>query len=97
MSDLINNKRALRVRKKLKKVNFNRYRLSVFRSLKNISAQIIDDRNGKTLISASSTEKNLKKEKIKKRDFSVLLGETLAKRALEKKQQNKYEKLRYNN
>jgi len=88
MSDLINNKRALRVRKKLKKVNFNRYRLSVFRSLKNISAQIIDDRNGKTLISASSAEKNLKKEKIKKRDFSVLLGETLAKRALEKKINN---------
>ena len=90
MSDLINNKRAIRVRKKLKKVNFNRYRLSVFRSLKNISAQIIDDRNGKTLISASSAEKNLKKEKIKKRDFSVLLGETLAKRALEKKINNVY-------
>ena len=83
MSDLINNKRALRVRKKLKKVNFNRYRLSVFRSLKNISAQIIDDIKNITLVSASSVEKSIKNNnKIKKSDMSLIVGETLAKRAI---------------
>ena len=50
-------KRKLRNRKKLKKVNSNRYRVSVNKSLNNISAQIIDDLNNKTLVSASSIEK----------------------------------------
>ena len=46
----INNKikRKLRNRKKLKKVNISRYRVSVFKSLNNISAQIIDDKQKKT-------------------------------------------------
>ena len=47
-------KRAKRIRRKLKNSNVNRFRLSVFRSSKNISAQIIDDINNKTLVSASS-------------------------------------------
>ena len=47
-------KRKLRNRKKLKKVNLNRYRVSVSKSLNNISAQIIDDKNNKTIVSASS-------------------------------------------
>ena len=54
MSSLNHNKRAKRIRKKLRDVNTERYRLSVFRSTKNISAQIIDDKNNKTLVSASS-------------------------------------------
>ena len=58
-------KRKLRNRKKLKSVNINRYRISVNKSLKNLSAQIIDDIKNKTLVSASSTEKELKKKKIK--------------------------------
>ena len=78
-------KRKLRNRKKLKTVNVNRYRVSVFKSLKNISAQIIDDVVGKTLVSVSSIEKDIKKEKKKKIDKSNLLGEILAKRAKEKK------------
>ena len=79
-------KRSQRIRKKLKKVNTNRFRLSVFRSSKNISAQIIDDKNMKTLVSASSTEKKaFGEKKVKKIDFSTLLGEVLAKRAKEKK------------
>ena len=79
-------KRTQRVRKKLKKVNFDRFRLSVYRSSKNISAQIIDDQNSKTLISATSIEKQIKQRKeMKKKDFSILLGEILAKRALDKK------------
>ena len=82
----INNKikRKLRNRKKLKEVNNNRYRISVSKSLKNLSAQIIDDKKNKTLVSASSNEKELKKNKIKKIEKSTLIGEILAKRAKEK-------------
>ena len=78
-------KRKNRNRKRLKKVNVDRYRISVFKSLKNISAQIIDDKLKKTLVSASSIEKELKSGKSKKMDKSNLLGEMLAKRAKEKK------------
>ena len=83
MTNLQNQKRARRIRKKLKKVNFERFRLTVFRSSKNISAQIIDDKNNKTLISASSIkEKNKDK---KKAELSILVAENLSKKALEKK------------
>ncbi len=78
-------KRKLRNRKKLKDVNSNKLRITVFKSSKNISAQIIDDKIRKTLVSASSTEKELKKNKTKKMDLSNVLGELLAKRAKEKK------------
>ena len=77
-------KRKLRNRKKLKKVNVNRLRVSVSKSLTNLSAQIIDDRLNKTLVSASSTEKDIKTKKPKKMDKSSLIGEILAKRAKEK-------------
>ena len=82
----INNKikRKLRNRKKLKQVNTNRYRVSVSKSLKNLFAQIIDDKQKKTLVSASSIEKEIKKNKIKKIEKSSLIGEILAKRAKEK-------------
>ncbi|WP_204113226.1 50S ribosomal protein L18 [Shimia biformata] len=52
-------KRRLRVRNKLRKVNSDKMRLSVHRSNKNISVQLIDDVNGVTLASASSLEKDL--------------------------------------
>jgi len=78
-------KRELKNRKKLKSVSVNRYRISVFKSLKNISAQIIDDKEKKTLVSASSIEKEIKAIKKKKSETSTLLGEILAKRAVEKK------------
>ena len=77
-------KRKLRNRKKLKSVNINRYRVSVSKSLKNLSAQIIDDKEKKTLVSASSIEKEIKAKKVKKMEKSTLIGETLAKRAKEK-------------
>ena len=77
-------KRSRRIRKKLKKVNTNRLRLSLYRSSKNISAQIIDDKNQKTLVAASSFEKELTK-KGNKKDLSNSIAEILAKRALEKK------------
>ncbi len=82
----INNKikRRLRNRKRLKKTSNNRYRISVTKSLKNLSAQIIDDKAKVTLVSASSIEKELKKNKSKKIEKSNLIGEILAKRAKEK-------------
>ena len=52
-------KRRLRVRNKLRKMNRGRMRLSVHRSNKNISVQLIDDVQGKTLAAASSLEKDL--------------------------------------
>jgi large subunit ribosomal protein L18 len=78
------NKRKLRNRKKLKSVNVNRYRVSVTKSLNNLFAQIIDDKQKKTLVSASSIEKEIKAKKVKKMEKSNLIGEILAKRAKEK-------------
>jgi len=78
-------KRKLRNRKKLKDVNVSRYRISVSKSLNNLSAQIIDDKQRKTLVSASSIEKEIREKKVKKMDKSSLIGEVLAKRAKEKK------------
>ena len=79
MKDLIYKKRAQRIRKKLKKVNKGRFRLSVHRSTRNISAQIIDDKNSKTLVAVTSlghktTGKN------KKSDLSNYIAEILAKK-----------------
>ena len=77
-------KRKLRNRKKLKANNVNRYRISVTKSLNNLSAQIIDDNQRKTLVSVSSIEKAIKGKKVKKMEKSNLVGEILAKRAKEK-------------
>ena len=55
------------------------------KSLNNISAQIIDDKISKTIVSASSNEKNIRENKVKKTEMSKIIGETLAKRATEKK------------
>ena len=77
-------KRKIRNRKKLKKVSSNRFRVSVSKTLNNLFAQIIDDKAKKTLVSASSIEKELKKNKVKKMEKSTLIGEMLAKRAKEK-------------
>ena len=76
-------KRKLRNRKKLKAVNVSRYRISVSKSLNNLSAQIIDDKQ-KTLVSASSKRKKSKVKIFKKMEKSSLIGEILAKRAKEK-------------
>ena len=77
-------KRRLRNRKKLKKVSVNKLRISVSKSLNNLSAQIIDDKLKKTLVSASSFEKEIRIKKVKKMEKSSLIGEILAKRAKEK-------------
>ena len=77
-------RKRFRVRKKLKKVSKDRYRLSVSRSTKNISAQIIDDVKNVTLISASSLLKELKLQKKKKSELSTMVAEYLANKAKEK-------------
>ena len=79
-------RKKMRVRKKLKKnAKLGRYRLSVARSSKNISAQIIDDVKEITLVSASSFEKDFKSLKKNKLELSILVAEKLAKKAQEKK------------
>ena len=83
MTNILHQKRATRIRKKLKKINSERFRLTVFRSSRNISAQIIDDINNKTLVSASSNKKNTSPKK--KADLSVFVADILIKKALEKK------------
>ena len=83
MKNATTQKRSRRIRTKLKKVNNDRFRLTVFRSARNISAQIIDDKSKKTLVSASSL-KDMKNTK-KKIDLSLHIADVLLKKALEKK------------
>ena len=80
-------RKKFRIRNKLKKVSkFDRFRLSVSRSAKNISAQIIDDNKKITLLSVSSIEKDIKSlNKTNKTDLSKVVAEKLAKKAHEKK------------
>ena len=83
MTNVNYNKRAHRIRRKLKQVNSERFRLTVFKSSRNISAQIIDDKSNKTLISATSIKE--KNTNIKKTDLSLLVAERLSKKAIENK------------
>jgi len=80
-------RKKFRVTNKLKKVSKpDRFRLSIFRSSKNISAQIIDDSKNITLLSASSVEKDIKESKTKnKSELSKIVAEKLAKKAQERK------------
>ena len=80
-------RKKFRVSNKAKKVSSSeRFRLSISRSSKNISAQIIDDVKNITLLSSSSIEKDIKSmDKINKTDISKIVAEKLAKKAVEKK------------
>ncbi len=80
-------KRHLRIRKNLVGTAL-RPRLSVFRSAKNIYAQIIDDVNGVTLVSASSAEKESKLANGGNVEAAKVVGEAIAKRALDAKIEN---------
>ncbi len=73
-------KRAFRVRKSISGTT-ERPRLTVFRSNKNVSAQIIDDVNGKTLCSASSLEKGIDINGKNKVEISKLVGTLIAEKA----------------
>jgi len=80
-------RKKFRITGKLKKVSSpDRLRLSISRSAKNISAQIIDDVKNVTLVSCSSVEKDIKSmDKINKTEISKIVAEKLAKKAQEKK------------
>ena len=80
-------RKIFRVRNKLKKVSkTERFRLSINRSSKNISAQIIDDKNNTTILSSSSKDKVIKSQnKTNKTEISQIVAENLAKKALDKK------------
>ena len=76
-------KRTKRTRYKLKKVS-NRKRLTVFRSNKHLYAQIIDDKVGKTLASASTKEKNMDIDDKDRKSLAEIIGKNIAKRSIEK-------------
>ena len=78
-------RRQARIRKKVVGTP-ERLRLSVFKSLNHIYAQIIDDLKGNTVVTASSLDKVFKSEPVHKgnKKTAQLVGELLAKRALEK-------------
>ncbi len=79
-------RKRFRVSNKVKRVaSKERFRLSISRSSKNISAQIIDDAKKITLLSASSVEKDIKSgDKASKTELSKLVALKLAKKAQEK-------------
>jgi large subunit ribosomal protein L18 len=74
-------RRRRRVRTALRARAAGKPRLSVHRSGKHIYAQVIDDTAGKTLVSASSLDKDLKKAGGANRDAAANVGKTLAERA----------------
>jgi large subunit ribosomal protein L18 len=79
-------KRKLKIREKISG-DSNRPRLSVVRSEKHISCQVIDDTAGKTLVAASSFETNSKHARANK-EVCYKIGQTIAKRCIEKKINN---------
>ena len=80
-------RKRYRVSNKVKNVSgYGRFRLTLSRTSKNISAQIIDDTKNVTLLSASSVEKEVKSlKKTNKTELSKIVAERLAKKAQEKK------------
>jgi len=72
-----------RIRKKISGTA-DRPRMSVFRSNTNIYVQLIDDITGKTLVSASSKEKEIAGQKVNKIDQAKLVGKKIAQVAVEK-------------
>lgn len=79
-------RRKMRIRKKIRGTS-ERMRLTVYRSLNHFYAQIINDEEGRTYVSASTLDKEIKeqiKPDMKKSEKSKLVGALLAKRALEK-------------
>ena len=84
MSKLTNKKkRTQRVRFKIKKKA--NLRLSLFRSNKFIYAQLIDDSEGKTLLSSSSIQKEFRDSKGSPKEIAFKIGESIGNKILEKK------------
>ena len=74
-------RRTQRTRRRLKAGAGERLRLSVFRSSKHIAVQLIDDKKGVTVASASTQEEAFKKSGSKK-DAAVAIGKLIAERAI---------------
>ena len=72
-----------RIRRKVKG-DTERPRLAIYRSLNHIYAQVIDDRQGQTLVSASTTEKELRSGTGGNLEAARRIGQTIAERALAK-------------
>lgn len=79
--------RRLKIKRRIRKNTFgtqDKPRLSVYRSNKQISVQIIDDAQGNTLVSASSLQKDIAEKKVNKTEQAKLVGELIAQKAIEK-------------
>ncbi len=84
---LSKNERRERLRRRIRKTvegTESRPRLAVFRSNKEIYAQIIDDVNGKTIVAASSRDKDIEASNVNKVEASKLVGKSLAEKALKR-------------
>ena len=82
---LTKNQNRLRIKRRIRKVvsgTESRPRLSVFRSNKEIYAQIVDDVNGVTIVAASSRDKDISSAKGTKTEIAGLVGKSLAEKAL---------------
>ena len=82
---LTKNQNRLKIKRRIRKVvsgTESRPRLSVFRSNKEIYAQIVDDVNGKTIIAASSRDKDISSVKGTKTEIAALVGKSVAEKAL---------------
>lgn len=82
---LTKNEKRLRIKSRIRKVVSGteaRPRLAVFRSNKEIYAQIVDDESGKTLAAASSRDKDIASAKGTKSEKATLVGKAVAERAI---------------
>ena len=78
--------RRFRIKHRIRKIvqgTPDRPRMTVFRSSKSIYVQLIDDLEGKTLISASSSEKAMKEAKGTKTEIAKLVGKSIAEKAVQ--------------
>ena len=74
-----------KIKKRIRKIVFgtnDQPRLTVFRSNKEIYAQVIDDTSSKTIVSASSKDKDLKLKTSNKTEVSKIVGDSIGKKAI---------------
>ena len=79
--------RRTRIKNRIRKIisgTKNNPRLSVFRSNKEIYAQLVDDSNGSTLVASSSSDKSFAKAKANKIELASLVGKDIAEKAIKK-------------
>ncbi|WP_044399657.1 50S ribosomal protein L18 [Lacinutrix sp. Hel_I_90] len=82
---LTKNERRLRIKSRIRKVVSGteaRPRLAVYRSNKEIYAQVVDDVSGKTLAAASSRDKDISSAKGNKSELATLVGKSVAEKAI---------------